>query len=279
MLQLEGRWQGTLVALFATFVVVAPLACSGSTHKPKPFPVGDEGPDVDAAVVGGSKGGNKDASSSSPKDSAVGDDVATGASDGPASGKDGAKAEGDGGAKEGGSPKEGGSTADASSSDTAPVSGDGSSAMNKISNLVVHDTVADNKMWSVRSGFEIGMNAAHPFYDRAPVYIVSIDDAAKGLLGKTWIQTAASSKGFKGGAQATITLSAAADVYIFVDDRWADKSWAMGWTDTGAKIHVWESVTVNSLGFGIYVKRAQIGDVDLPGIGSNAAYNYFVVVD
>jgi hypothetical protein len=153
----------------------------------------------------------------------------------------------------------------------------------KITNLVVHDTVAVNvALWSLQNNFQIGMTGAHPWGEMLWVntYIVSMDAGANVLLTKEWIHVATESKKYTGGPQATITLAAPSDVYLAVDDRWGTTpAWTAGWTNTNLHMIIYESTTRPMLRFTLFKKAAQTGNVDLPMIGGNIAYNYFVVVD
>jgi hypothetical protein len=162
----------------------------------------------------------------------------------------------------------------------------------KITSLVVHDTVTANKaLWSLQTNFQIGMTGAHPWGDTnwVDTYVKSMDAGAGALLGKEWIRVSAESKKYDGGAQATITLAAASDVYIVVDDRWplvnGGLPWTAGWTKTALKMVIYESATRPSLAFTLYKKTGATGSLDLPKIGaylsppSYPAYNYFIVVD
>jgi hypothetical protein len=95
---------------------------------------------------------------------------------------------------------------------------------------------------------------------------------------------AAESKKYTAGPQATITLAAATDIYLVVDDRWGSSpSWLSGFTNTGIHFQVQEVVAgVNKLvyQFTLYKKTAApAGTLDLPKIGANTAYDYFVIAD
>jgi hypothetical protein len=162
----------------------------------------------------------------------------------------------------------------------------------KSTSLVVHDTVAANKaLWSLQANFQIGMSGAHPWGEALWVdtYVKSMDPGASVLLGKEWIHVSAESKKFNDGAQATLTLAAASDVYLIVDDRWPLVAgilpWTTGWTKTTIKVVIYESTTRPVLPFTLYKKSVAAGAVDLPKIGaylsppSYPAYNYFIVVD
>jgi hypothetical protein len=153
----------------------------------------------------------------------------------------------------------------------------------KISKLAVHDTVAANvALWSIETNFQIGMTGAHPWGEAmwTDNYIKSIDVGANVLLGREWIKVASESKKYSGGPQATITLTAASDIYLVVDDRWgATPSWLSGWTNTGIHFQVWETVSSNLFQFTLWKKTGGAGDVDLPKIGASTAHNYFVIID
>lgn len=150
----------------------------------------------------------------------------------------------------------------------------------KIAGLIVFD--ADNADgWSAQANFQPGPTGAHPWSDRPSSYVAAVDGTVSmALVGKEWIQVADASRKYSGGPQATLSLAAAADVYLLIDDRWTDRAWATGWTDTGAKIRIWESVGNPALPFSVYVKKAQTESVDLPAVdGAASAYDSFAVVD
>jgi hypothetical protein len=161
----------------------------------------------------------------------------------------------------------------------------------KITKLVVHDNLTTNppatnaSLWSLQSNFQIGMSGAHPWADTNWVntFVTSMEPAGNVLLGKEWIKVSAESKRYTGGPEATITLSAPSNVYLFVDDRWGTPpAWIMGtgWTAAGFKAVINEPPSRPMLNFTIYKKAiAAAGDVDLPKIGGTTAYNYFVVVE
>jgi hypothetical protein len=132
--------------------------------------------------------------------------------------------------------------------------------------------------WSMQKDFQIGAGGAHPWSDYGDSYVTSMDAAANILLGAEWVKVATESKKYSAGPQATITLKAAADVYLAIDDRWGDKpGWLAGWADSGWNLRVFES-TSKSFPFSLWVKKAQTGTVSLPAINDNDAYDYFVVV-
>jgi hypothetical protein len=149
--------------------------------------------------------------------------------------------------------------------------------VSKIDSLKVNDT-ANAGGWSTQKNFQIGSAGARPWSDRGTVYVMAMDAAANGLLGADWIKVVTESKKYNGGPQAAVTLKAAADVYLAVDDRWGDKpAWLAGWTNTGWKMTVFDSAT-KSFPFTLYAKLGQTGTVTVPAINNNDAYNYFIVV-
>jgi hypothetical protein len=151
----------------------------------------------------------------------------------------------------------------------------------KLAGLTVHDTARASE-WQIRTDFRTGSSGAHPWSEWPNTYIISVDAAASGaLIGKQWIRVATDSKTYTAGPQATISLSAAANVYMMVDDRWgAAPSWTSGWTNTNWNMRVYESSSRPDLGFSIFRKAvAAAGNVTLPSIGSTMAYNYFIVVE
>ena len=153
----------------------------------------------------------------------------------------------------------------------------------KITSLVVHDTVAANvALWGLVDQFQIGMAAVHPWGDAMwkDTYVKSIDAGANFLLTKQWIKVSAESKKYTGGPQATITLAAASDVYLVVDDRWgATPTWLAGWTNTALHFQIFEVVSNKMFQFTLYKKAGATGMVDLPKIGASTAYDYFIIVD
>jgi hypothetical protein len=153
----------------------------------------------------------------------------------------------------------------------------------KITKLVVHDTVAENvALWGIVDQFQIGVAAVRPWGEVMwkDSYVKSIDASANFLLNKQWIKVATESKKYTGGPQATISLAAASDVYLVVDDRWgATPSWLTGWTSTGIHFQIWEGSSSKMFQFTLFKKAGATGNVDLPKIGASTAYNYFIVVD
>jgi hypothetical protein len=152
----------------------------------------------------------------------------------------------------------------------------------KIRALAVHD-FARAANWSIESDLQVGTTGAHPWFDYPRTYLVAVDPGASRLLGKAWIKVNAQSKMYTGGPQATISLAAPADVYLVVDDRWSAAgmvpAWLDGWTDSGLNVTMYENDTRPALPFSLYVKSAPGGDLTVPAIGANSAYDYFIIVD
>jgi hypothetical protein len=149
----------------------------------------------------------------------------------------------------------------------------------KVGRLLVNDGL-NAANWSLQGNLQVGTGGARPWTDYPNTYIVSVDPPLQGLLGKSWVRLAAASKNFKDGPQATLTLVAPADVYLVVDDRWAaNTAWLAGWTDTGSNFVIYENATRPALGFSLYKKTAPAGELALPSIGANNAYDYFIVID
>jgi hypothetical protein len=146
--------------------------------------------------------------------------------------------------------------------------------------LVVYD-LANITGWSLQKDFQVGpgANAAHPWSDSASSYVSSIDAAASGLLGREWIRVSSASRAFAPGPQGSLGLQRVADVYLVVDDRWGPAPpWLPAdWTDTGWNVEVLDSGTTVQA-FSVFVRPAQNGFVDLPGIAAQTAFNYFVIV-
>jgi len=151
----------------------------------------------------------------------------------------------------------------------------------KITNLVVHDTT-NAALWGIVDQFQIGMAAVHPWGDAMwkDTYVKSIDTAANFLLTKQWIKVSAESKKYAAGPQATITLAAAADIYLVVDDRWgATPSWLAGYTNTAIHFQIFEVSSNKMFQFTLWKKAGATGTLDLPKIGLNTAYDYFIIAD
>lgn len=154
--------------------------------------------------------------------------------------------------------------------------------LSKIRALMVHDTVY-GAGWSIQGNFQIGPTGARPWIDWGNTYIVSVDPGLVNLIGKPWIRVAAESKRHLGGPQATISISAPAEVYLVVDDRWGVTTmmlpWLAGWNDTGLDMIVWESNSRPNLRFSVFRQSFPAGNLTVPPIGSTLAYNYFIIVE
>jgi hypothetical protein len=149
----------------------------------------------------------------------------------------------------------------------------------KVGRVLVNDG-SNAVNWSLQGNFQIGMMGVRPWTDYPNTYVVSVDPPLAGLIGKAWVKVMAASKNYVGGPQAVITLTAPADVYIVVDDRWGTPpAFVEGWTDTGANFAIFENAQRPSLPFSLYKKSVAAGDLPLPPIGSNRAYDFFVIVD
>jgi hypothetical protein len=149
----------------------------------------------------------------------------------------------------------------------------------KVGGLLVNDG-ANAPNWSLQGNLQVGPMGAHPWTDYAKTYVAAVDTPASGLVGKSWVRLPAASKNFKNSPQAVLTLRAPADIYLVVDDRWGPSlPWLAGWTDTTWNFTIWESDTRPALPFSLYKKSAPAGDLELPAIGANNAYDYFIVID
>jgi glucose/arabinose dehydrogenase len=138
-----------------------------------------------------------------------------------------------------------------------------------VSNLVVNDG-ANAGNWSVQPNLQAGNTA---YGDRT--YTWSAVPAA--VAGATWIRTANSSKSATANPLASFTLSAAADVYVALDNRsplpaWIDSSWV----DSGVDLTQQESASV-SRGFSLFRKRFNAGTVSL-GPWNNASTSMYTVI-
>jgi hypothetical protein len=152
-----------------------------------------------------------------------------------------------------------------------------------INGLLVNDTDATRAaLWSVEADFQIGQAALHPWADPqwAGTFLQTLDPAAALLLGDQWLRVSAESKKYTGGAEARLSLTRATDLYMFVDDRWgATPAFTAGWSSTGLTASIFEGSSGKSFGFHLFRRTVPAGDFDLPGIGSNTAYNYFIVAE
>jgi hypothetical protein len=147
--------------------------------------------------------------------------------------------------------------------------------------LTVHDS-ANASGWSIKTNFQVG-SSTKPWVDYSTTYVSAWNSNLNNLLGKTWIAAKSASKQYTGASQATIGLPATANVYLVVDDRWGAPpstpyAWSSGWSDTGQNITVRESGSTNRT-FSVYKKTGVSGNVTLPKIGANNAFNYFAIIE
>src|SRR5262249_6443084 len=101
-----------------------------------------------------------------------------------------------------------------------------------ITNLTVNDA-ANAPNWSIQPSLDQG---DIQYGDRT--YVLTTVPAS--VAGSEWIRTANDSKNFTGSTLVTFTVTAAADVYVALNDRITPlPSWlgsANGWTDTGENL-------------------------------------------
>ncbi len=139
-----------------------------------------------------------------------------------------------------------------------------------ISNLQVSDG-ANSADWSVQSNLQSG----NTFYgDRA--YTFGTVPAV--VAGGAWIRTANDSKSYTGTPTVTFGLSAAADVYVALDNRsplpgWVDSSW----TDSGSDLTQVENATTTR-SFSLFRKRFNAGTVTLGPWNNGGTSMYTVIV-
>ncbi|HEX3140758.1 MAG TPA: NPCBM/NEW2 domain-containing protein, partial [Rhizobacter sp.] len=151
----------------------------------------------------------------------------------------------------------------------ARVTGCGAPPAVTISNLAVSDG-ANSANWSVQSNLQAGNTA---YGDRT--YTWSAVPAA--VAGARWIRTANTSKSYTGTPIVSFSISAAADVYVALDNRSPLPSWVdSSWTDSGSDLTQAESSTV-SRGFSLWRKRFNAGTVSL-GPWSDAGTSMYTVI-
>ncbi len=141
----------------------------------------------------------------------------------------------------------------------------------QVTNLRVSDTT-NAAAWSVQQNLQAGNLA---YGDRS--YTFSSVPAV--VAGGAWVRTANSSKAYVGNPLATFSVSAAADVYLALDNRAARPTWVdASWADTGSDLTQAESTTV-SRGFSLYRKRVAAGaTLTLGPSGGGATSMYTVIV-
>jgi glucose/arabinose dehydrogenase len=152
----------------------------------------------------------------------------------------------------------------------ARVTGCGAPPAVTISNLAVSDG-ANSADWSVQSNLQNG-NVAYG--DRT--YTWSAVPAA--VAGGRWIRAANDSKGYTGTPLVSFSISAAADVYVALDNRSPLPSWVdSSWVDSGADLTQAESGTV-SRSFSLFRKRFNAGTVTLGPWNNTGTSMYTVIV-
>ncbi len=139
-----------------------------------------------------------------------------------------------------------------------------------ISGMQVADT-ANAGAWSVQQNLQVNNTS---YGDRTYTFTAVPAEVA----GSSWIRTANASKTSTANPLVTFTLSAAADVYVALDNRSARPGWVdASWTDTGTDLSQAESATV-SRGFSLYRKRFNAGAVSLGAWNGGGSSMYTVIV-
>ena len=152
----------------------------------------------------------------------------------------------------------------------ARVMGCGAAPPLTISALSVKDT-ANAADWSIRVNAQPN-DQSHG--DRTFTF-VSLPTA---ITGAQWIRTANDSKGYASTPLVTFNISAAADVYVSLDDRVAKPSWVDAtWTDTATDVVVRESSTVTR-NFSVYRKNFPAGQVSLGAWNNTGSTLYSIFV-
>jgi glucose/arabinose dehydrogenase len=138
-----------------------------------------------------------------------------------------------------------------------------------ITNLSAKDTTnaAD---WSIQTNLQIGNNV---YGDRTFTFT-----AIPGVVaGAAWIRPANDSKTYAGNPAVTFSISAAADVYVALNDAGPRPSWVDAtWTDTAVNLDTRESATQTRT-YSIFRKRFNAGQVAL-GPWNNGASMYLIAV-
>jgi glucose/arabinose dehydrogenase len=139
-----------------------------------------------------------------------------------------------------------------------------------VSNLLVSDG-ANSGNWSIQSNLQAGNLS---YGDRTFTFTA----VPAVVAGGSWIRTANTSKAYTGNPLATFAISAAADVYLALDNRSPLPSWVdSSWVDTGADLTMAESSTV-SRGFSLFRKRFNAGTVSLGPWNNTGTSMYTVIV-
>ncbi len=140
----------------------------------------------------------------------------------------------------------------------------------EVQNLRVADS-ANAGSWSLRANLRAGDVS---YGDRTYTY-TSVPAV---VAGGAWIRTANSSKNFQGTPVVTFTVSAAADVYISLDNRAARPSWVdASWADTGADLTQAENANTTRT-FSLYKKRFAAGAAVSLGPWANGNVSMYSVI-
>jgi hypothetical protein len=137
-----------------------------------------------------------------------------------------------------------------------------------ITTLSAKDT-ANAADWSIQANLQAGANV---YGDRAFTFTT----VPALVAGSAWIRTANDSKTFTGNPTVTFTLTAAADVYVGLNDVGPRPAWVDAtWTDTGQNLVTLETGTTSRT-YSLFRKRFSAGQVAL-GPWNNSASMYTVM--
>jgi YVTN family beta-propeller protein len=138
-----------------------------------------------------------------------------------------------------------------------------------ITALSAKDT-ANAADWSIQANVQAGANV---YGDRTYTFTT----VPSLVAGSAWIRTANDSKSFAGNPTVTFNITAAADVFVALNDAGTRPAWVDAtWTDTGQNIVTFESSTTSRT-YSLFRKRFAVGQVAL-GPWNNAASMYTVMV-
>ena len=140
----------------------------------------------------------------------------------------------------------------------------------QITNLQVSDT-ANASAWSVQQNLQ-APNLAYGDRSYTFTAVPSV------VAGGAWLRTANSSKSYTGSPLASFGVSAAADVYLALDNRSPRPAWVdSSWVDTGTDLVQAESATV-ARSFSLYRKRFNAGATVNLGPWRSGTSMYTVIV-
>lgn len=139
-----------------------------------------------------------------------------------------------------------------------------------ITNLQVFDSDNASK-WSVRSNAQVGNTV---YGDRSDTFA----SLPANLVGTQWIRTAQASRTYSKTPLATFRLTAAADVYIALDNGSAPPAWIDdSWVDTATVVRVAQNGGNKRRTSSVLKKRFPAGNVNLgPFKGADRFYTVFV---